>query len=85
MVQTVKASDKKWCNHQCSMCNVVDNQVWGYWLDFAPNTQIGLDIKLGKRQKLNNVPPIIRRHAERLIKIWNKACVTNNWDKWNAL
>lgn len=66
-------------------CNVIGGQVWGYWLDFDSNTRIGLDVNLGKRQKLDAVPTAIRRHAARLEKVWNKACITDNWDAWNAI
>lgn len=66
-------------------CNIIGNRVYGYWLDFPANTRIGLDIYLGKRQKLTNVPKIIARHAEHLNKIWNEACKTGNWDKWNKV
>lgn len=66
-------------------CNVIGSEVWGYWDDYDSNTRIGLDVKLGKRQKINDVPEPIREWAESKMKIWKHACDSNNWHEWNSI
>lgn len=66
-------------------CNAIGEQVYGYWDCYSNDTRIGLDVNLGKRMKLDNVPSVIRRHAEYLTKNFHEACVTDNWDEWNSL
>lgn len=66
-------------------CNVIGEKVWGYWENYSPNTRVGLDVSLGKRQKLDSVPTAIRKHAQYLERIWNEACETGDWSRWNNL
>lgn len=64
-------------------CNVIGDEIWGYWGDYPYDTKIGLDIRLGKRMKDEQVPKPLLNYARRMEKLFNDACVTGNWDKWN--
>lgn len=67
-----------WC------CNIIGDEVWGYWDDYPANTRVHLDVNLGKRMRLENVPRPIVEWAKRKQKVFENACKTGNWDKWNA-
>lgn len=77
------ANDGAIINAYC--CNVIGDEVWGYWGDYPAHTRIGLDIKLGKRLKDAQVPKPILRRARKLERVFYKACATGNWDRWNNL
>ena len=76
------AQDGAIINAYC--CNIDPyGRVCGYWEDYPPNTRVRADIRLGKRQKLADVPKQIAEWAKRKTKIFSEACKTGNWDKWN--
>lgn len=66
-------------------CNVIDGKVEGYWEDYPANTRVHLDIRVGRYQKPENVPTPIMKWAKCRIKIFAKACKTDDWRKWNMV
>lgn len=65
-------------------CNIDPyGRVCGYWEDYAATTRVNTDVRLGKRQKLQEVPQQLAAWAKRKTEIFAEACKTGNWEKWN--
>ena len=60
-----------------------DGTLQGYWDELPKTAVLGVNYSLGKRIKIEDAPEPIRTFALRKDKIWNEACNTGGWDKWN--
>lgn len=63
-------------------CNVYNGRLVGSWHDLPKGTIINKTFRLGKRQRLEDVPKIMCKWALEREALWNECCTSDNWDKW---
>lgn len=63
-------------------CNVYNERLVGSWHDLPKGAIINKTYHLGKRQRLEDVPEIMRKWALERQIIWDECCESGNWDKW---
>ena len=63
-------------------CNVYNGRLAGNWHDLPKGVIINKSLRLGKRQRLEDVPEEMRKWALEREALWNECCESDDWQKW---